>query len=263
MENKRQPINWVRELERIMGVLRSENGCLWDKEQTHETLKKYLIEETYELIEAIEAGSDDQIMDELGDLLLQVIFHCQIAQETNRFNLQMVAEICCKKLIRRHPHVFGDKKVKDSDEVLREWHRIKKSESLNQRRKSRLDGIPKFLPALMYAAKIQGKASQAGFDWKSIEGVWEKFDEEIIELRTGIERNDSDQIKEELGDLMFTLTNLCRFLGVSAEDVLRYSNRKFTKRFRFIEDRLAQQGREFENCSDNELDELWQDAKSE
>ena len=221
MDKSSETTNWVDELVRIMAELRSEQGCPWDREQTHESLTKYLIEESYELIEAIEDGGTNQLVDELGDVLLQVIFHCQIGEEKERFNLQTVSENCCKKLIRRHPHVFGSKKAKDSKEVLKEWNKIKKKEVLLQTRQSQLDGVPKHLPALAFAEKVQKKASEVGFDWDSIKEVWGKLDEEIGELQNCLEKKDPSLIQEELGDVLFSVVNLCRFLGKPAEETLR------------------------------------------
>ena len=172
MEIQNNPKNWVNELEAIMAALRGDNGCPWDKEQTHDSLKKYLIEEVYELIEAIEGKKTQNLIDELGDVLLQVVFHSQLGSESNQFNLQKVAEHCCKKLIRRHPHVFGSKEIKNSEEVLKEWNSIKEKESLLQHRKSIVDGVPKTLPGLSYVQKIQSRAAQAGFEWDKISGIW-------------------------------------------------------------------------------------------
>ena len=243
--------------------LRGENGCPWDREQTHKSLIKYLVEETYELVDAIESDDDEQLLSELGDLLLQVIFHCQIAREDRRFNLQDVARYCCRKMIRRHPHVFGNKVASNSAEVLKQWEDIKREEPENTLRKSVLDGIPKSLPPLAKAEKVQVKVSKIGFDWTSSGDVLDKIQEEFEEVRGGLDNRDDRSIREELGDLMFAVVNLCRYLDNSPDELLREATEKFSRRFRFMEARIVQEGMSIEECSMDLLDRLWQEAKAE
>ena len=255
--------NWIRELESIMIKLRSQDGCPWDREQTHKSLKKYLVEEAYELFDAIEKGDDVGIIDELGDLLLQIIFHCQIGREESRFDLQDVAKHCCIKMIRRHPHVFGNKVALNSTEVLKQWDQIKKLEQRNITQKSILDGIPRSFPPLTKAKVVQTKASKVGFDWNSSIEVLNKVQEELEELKVGVQENNRDSIREELGDLIFAVVNLCRFQEESAEDLLFEATEKFSRRFRFIEAHLIQQGKKIDECSFECLETLWQKAKTQ
>ncbi len=254
--------NWVSELEKIMEQLRDkENGCPWDIEQNHKSLKRCLIEEAYELIDAIDNGNDENMIEELGDVLLQVIFHCQLAKEENRFDLQTSAQRCCEKLIHRHPHVFSDKKLDNAEAVLKQWERIKRKEPGHSKRKSVLDGVADSLPALMQAEQIQKKAARVGFDWPSIEGVIRKIEEELDELKVSIAENDKAGFDEELGDLLFSVANLSRYKGKSPEDLLRSNIQKFYNRFQYVEDEIKKQNKKIEECSINELEELWQDAK--
>lgn len=253
--------DWVRELAVIMARLRAPDGCPWDREQDHVTLKKYLIEEAYELVDAIDAGDDDELRDELGDVLLQVVFHAQIAEEEKRFDLQDVARTICEKLIRRHPHVFGDSEAEDSGAVLRQWEEIKKGEKAGAKRPSALDGIPRALPALSQAEKIQKKAAKLGFDWPDVDGVIDKIEEELEELKVALREQDDQQIHEEIGDLLFSVANLTRYRHESAEDILRFTIRKFYRRFRHIEESVGSSERPFEAYSLAELDALWNEAK--
>jgi tetrapyrrole methylase family protein/MazG family protein len=255
--------NWVLSLEGIMSRLRGEGGCPWDREQTHETLKKYLIEEAYELVDAIDDGDDRHIVEELGDVLLQVVFHSQIAKERKRFDLQEVARICCEKLMRRHPHVFGDKKISDAQGVIKQWDEIKKEEKSSLTRKSALDGVPRHLPALSQAEKIQKKASKIGFDWPEVDAVVSKIDEELEEVKEGLKKGNKDIIREEIGDLLFAVVNLSRFQGESAEELLRGTVKKFYLRFQFIEKELEKIGKRVEECTLEELDKIWQRSKAQ
>lgn len=250
--------NGVGQLIAVMARLRADGGCPWDKEQTHESLIRYLIEETYELIDAIEEKNDAHIAEELGDVLLQVIFHSQIAQEQNRFNLQDVGQRCAEKLIRRHPHVYGNKTIHDSAGVRKQWEEIKKVERSDR---STLDGVPRYLPALSQAEKIQKKAARVGFDWPTLEGVVEKIDEELDELKKGLRKGDPKNIREELGDLLFSIVNLARFVDANPEEVLRGTIQKFYTRFQFIEKEVAKKGKAVSDCSLEELDRLWNRAK--
>lgn len=253
--------NWVAELERIMSRLRDrERGCPWDLEQSHQSLKKYLIEEAYELLDAIDANNDEKLVEELGDVLLQVIFHCQVATEEGRFNLQDVAQRCCEKLVHRHPHVFGEDKIDSAEAVLVRWEQIKHKEPSNQDRSSLLDGIPRQLPALWRAEKMQKKASRAGFDWPSIDGVMDKIDEEMQELKESLAADDHTY-REELGDVLFALVNLARFRGDSAEELLIGTIDKFYRRFRYMEAQSQGNGKALADYSLEELEQWWQEAK--
>ncbi|RKX96446.1 MAG: nucleoside triphosphate pyrophosphohydrolase [Spirochaetes bacterium] len=246
------------ELVRVMERLRAENGCPWDRKQTHESLKPYLIEETYEVISAIDSGNDDELKEELGDLLLQIVFHAQIAKEDGRFDIDDVAKTIVEKLIRRHPHVFGDLKVSGSDEVLQNWEKIKKEEG----KESIFDGVPEGLPSLLKARRVQEKAKRVGFDWNNIEGTLDKVKEEFDELSEAIKFGKKEKISEEFGDLLFSLVNVSRFLDIDAEDSLRQTIEKFMKRFKSVEKIIKSKGgKDLKNYTINELDEIWEDVK--
>ncbi len=262
MDRKNTLKNWVYELEKIMEQLRDKkNGCPWDIEQDHKSLKHYLIEEAYELIDAIDDEDDENMIEELGDVLLQVIFHCQLAKESNRFDLQTAARRCCEKLIHRHPHVFGKKKLNDADAVLKQWEKLKKKEPGNSKRRSILDGVPKTIPALMTAELLQKKAAKVGFDWPSVEAVIAKIEEELEELKASIKHDDKKNFNEELGDLLFSVVNLARYKGESSDELLRNNIQKFYKRFHHIEYVVKKANKELEDCTLNELEKIWQDAK--
>jgi len=247
-------------LVKIMEKLRAQGGCPWDRKQTHESIKPYLIEETYEVISAIDSGSDEELKEELGDLLLQIVFHAQMAGEENRFDIDDVAETIVEKLIRRHPHVFGNVKVSGSDEVLRNWEKIKKSEG----KKSIFDGVPEGLPSLLKARRVQEKAKRVGFDWDNIDGTLEKVEEEFKELKEAIQTDKKEKISEEFGDLLFSLVNVSRFLSIDAEDSLRQTVEKFMKRFKNVEKMITDKGeKNLESYSIDEFDEFWEEAKKE
>ena len=253
-------------LSEVVAALRSENGCPWDKEQTHSTLKSSLLEETYEVIEAIDAGevsatSPTKLQEELGDLLMQVMLHAQIAQDENKFNIGDVIQTITEKLIRRHPHVFGDVQVENAAQVLSNWEAIKRSEETFQDRKSLMDGIPIQLPSLMRARKIQNKASRVGFDWKRSEDVLPKIQEELEELRDSINSSEQADIEMEIGDLLFSIVNLSRFLNVDSENALRKVNEKFIRRFKMMEAEIERQGKRFEDYDLEGLDQFWEKAK--
>jgi tetrapyrrole methylase family protein / MazG family protein len=245
----------------IVAVLRSENGCPWDRAQTHETLKPDLIEEAYETIEAIDAKEPAKLKEELGDLLVNVMLHSQIAAEAGTFNISDVIQTINDKLIRRHPHVFGDVEVADADEVLSNWETIKRQEAGYEERTSALDGIPARLPSLHRAQKIQRRAARVGFDWDDISDVLPKLDEELAEIKESITDGDPEAIEMEVGDLLFAVVNLCRFLNVRAEEALRKSNEKFISRFKDMEAELERRGAKFEDYDLNGLDEIWDEAK--
>ncbi|HBT20681.1 MAG TPA: nucleoside triphosphate pyrophosphohydrolase [Peptococcaceae bacterium] len=241
----------------ILARLRGPDGCPWDKQQTHESLKRYLIEETYEVIEAIEENDVNKLKEELGDLLLQIVFHARVAEEQGKFNIFEVIEEIKEKLIRRHPHVFGNQVVKDASEVNINWEKIK--------RKEKRDGpfldVPRSLPALLRAEKIQKKAAEVGFDWPDIKGVWDKIDEELGELKSAVSMGSFEQQVSELGDLLFSVVNLSRFLKIDPEEALSRTINKFIKRFNYVEKRLKEEGKKPEGTSLEKMDELWDESK--
>ena len=247
------------ELVGVMARLRRKDGCPWDREQSHESLKPYIIEETYEVLDAIDRKDNDELREELGDLLLQIVFHAQIAAEQSRFTMDDVAAAIVEKLKRRHPHVFGNVEVEDSREVLRNWEEIKKEEGKD----SVLEGVPDGLPALLKAQRVQEKVRRVGFDWESIGGTFDKVREEIGELEKAVKDGDQAGIEDEFGDILFSLVNVARFLDINAEESLRQTTKKFSHRFRYIENRVEEKGeRPIEEYSLEELDALWNEAKS-
>lgn len=239
----------------IMRRLRVE--CPWDREQTHDSIKAATLEETHELIEAIDDKDFDEMKGELGDILLHIVFHSQMASETNKFNIDDVIDGITEKLIRRHPHVFGETKVKNNDEILYNWEKIK----LEEGRKSVLDGVPKALPQLHRAFRIQEKASKVGFDWEKKENVWEKVKEEIKEFEEVSNSGNQEKIEEELGDLLFSIVNYTRFIGINPENALRVTNEKFIKRFNYIEQKLNEEGKKITDSNLTEMDKLWEESK--
>lgn len=245
----------------IMARLRQQDGCPWDREQTHQSLKKYFLEETYEVLDAIDAADDEALCDELGDALLQVVFHAQIAAEENRFTIDDVVEGICQKMRRRHPHVFDNGYAGDSGQVLTQWEEIKAAEkaSNHKDKKRGLMYVNDNLPALLLAQKVQDKAARVGFDWPDISGPREKVNEELVELDQAA---NPQHIKEELGDCLFALVNLARFYQVDAEDALRSSAHKFMKRFTYIEEALSRQNKTWQEMDLPGLDQLWQEAKT-
>ncbi len=249
------------QLVQVVATLRGENGCPWDKAQTHETLKADLIEETYEVIEAIDAKSSDKLQEELGDLLQQVMLHAQIAKDRGDFSINEVLRSITDKLIRRHPHVFGDVKAKDVERVLQNWEAIKRSEAGYEDRKSVLDGVPEALPSLLRAQKIQNRAARVGFDWNTADDVLPKLEEEIEEIQASVKQGDAADIEMEIGDLLFSVVNLCRFLDLQAEEALRQAVRKFTNRFQRMEETLEQRGKTFKDYNLAGLDLIWEEAK--
>ncbi len=245
----------------VVATLRSPEGCPWDREQDHQSLKHYLLEEVYEVLEAADTGADEKLCGELGDVLLMIVMYAQIAAEQNGFNISDVIACITAKLIYRHPHVFGDVEVAESDEVVDNWEQLKRHEADTGPRQSALDGVPKALPALQQAQELQKKAARVGFDWDSIEGPWRKLFEEIEELREAAGSGQDEAIAHELGDLLIAVVNLGRFLDVYAEDALRAGNRRFEQRFRQVEQQAAATGRELSEMTLEELDELWEQAK--
>ena len=261
-KKRKEKKDWLRELIRVMARLRSQNGCPWDREQDHSTLKKYLIEESYELIDAIDDRDDEGMCEELGDVLLQILFHSQIAEEEKRFDIQKVAQTCCEKLIRRHPHVFKGTHIEDAEGVKKQWEEIKRREKSGLV-KSALDGVPRHLPALSQAEKIQKKAAQLGFDWKEVDGVVAKIDEELSEVKEELKSGDRKRIREELGDLLFAVVNLSRFQKESPEELLRDTVKKFNKTFQFNEKFVDQSGRKWEDFTLDELEAFWRKSKKQ
>ncbi len=253
------------ELVALMERLRAEGGCPWDRAQTPESLKPFLIEEAYEVLEAIEAGKAEPLCEELGDLLFQVLFHSQIAKERNQFDIEAVLRTSLEKMTRRHPHVFSPEPSAapplDSNSVLARWEEMKKKEERNKSRKSVLDGIPRQLPALLRAHQIQARAARVGFDWKTIEPVFGKIEEEFQEVRTAIADGDPARIEAEMGDLLFSVVNAARFLKVNPEDALRGTIQRFTDRFQSMESEAKQRGVPLDSLSLEEMDALWEEAK--
>jgi len=250
-----------QELLNIMEALRSEKGCPWDKEQTRESLKPFIVEEAYELIEAIEESDPEKIKEELGDLLFQIVFQCQIAKERNEFQVSDVIEKIGKKMVARHPHVFGTADYKTTDEVLVHWEEQKKLEG--KLRESILEGVPEVLPSLIRAHRLQDRAARVGFDWENVQDVLKKLDEELKEFKEALETKRQGEIEEELGDIFFMLVNISRFIGVNPEDALRKTISKFIHRFRYIEMKAAEHGKKLSNMTLDEMDRLWDEAKWE
>lgn len=239
----------------IMDDLREK--CPWDKKQTIETLRPLTIEETYELTDAITNNDWNEIKEELGDILLHIIFYAKIATEQQKFTLEEVLEGISEKLIRRHPHIYGDVKVNNDEDVKKNWEQIKMQEG----KKSVLSGVPKSLPAVVKAARIQDKAKQVGFEWENKEDVWKKVEEEIYELHEAVAENDKEHVEEEFGDVMFSLINYARFLQIDAEGVLEKTNRKFTSRFTLMEEEAGRRQKTLSEMTLAEMDAMWNEIK--
>lgn len=244
----------------LMRRLRGPGGCPWDAEQTHESLKRYLLEETYEVMEAIDADSTTMLREELGDLLLQVVFHAVIAEERGEFDIDDIIETLNDKLIRRHPHVFADLKVKDIEQLIENWEKIKRMEK-GPGRQSVLSGVPSHLPALLKAQKISEKAARVGFDWSHADQVFAKVLEELKEFEETMLEGDQERMEAELGDLLFALANLGRFLSLNPEDALRKTIARFMKRFEHIENSVHAANREIRDTSLEDMERLWEEAK--
>jgi tetrapyrrole methylase family protein / MazG family protein len=265
------------DLVKLMERLRSPEGCPWDREQTYSTVAPMLLEEAYEAFEAVEEareGRPAELRDELGDLLFQIVFYAQIAKEQGHFVIDDVVEAIHTKMVRRHPHVFGDVSAEDSAAVLRNWEAMKQEErraaGKSERAGSLLDGVSSKAPALMEAHQLSTKAARVGFDWKSVDDIFDKLEEEIAELREAIDTHTASngeaehtRVREELGDLLFAVTNIARRLQVEPEASLKLTNRKFRKRFGYIESKLTEQGKALDQVGLDELEKLWQDAKSQ
>lgn len=244
----------------IMRRLRAPGGCPWDAEQSHDSLKRYLLEEAYEVIEAIDARDTALLKEELGDLMLQPVFHAAIAEETGAFTMDEVLDAINDKLVRRHPHVFGDQVIESSAAQVENWEKIKKNEK-GEERKSALSGIPPHLPALMQAQKITEKAARVGFDWEHTDQVFAKVMEELHEFQEAMVSGDQQEMESELGDLLFAIVNLGRFLELDPEDALRKTIQRFTRRFNHIEETLHGRGQRLQDSTLEEMDLLWEEAK--
>lgn len=266
------PGEWFEKLVAVQARLRAPKGCPWDREQTHQTLRTYLLEEAYEVLEALDKGNDAKFAEEMGDLLLQIVFHSQIASEEGRFTVSDVIREIHDKMIRRHPHVFGETRAKDSKEVLRNWEQIKAEERRASKGKSAggegtkeapslLDGVSRALPATLEGFQLTRKASRIGFDWDNADGVIDKMREETAELEIALNDKDQRKIEEEMGDFLFAAVNLARFVHVDPEIALKKANAKFSRRFRTIEARARELGREFKDLPRKEMEALWDATK--
>lgn len=257
-------------LQRVIGILRAPGGCPWDRAQTHESLTRGMVEEAYEVVEAIENRDRENLIEELGDVLLQVVMHAQIAAEERDFTICDVCNKEAEKMIRRHPHVFGPKPEKSNestglsvDNVLDMWENIKEVEKTETSVTASMQKIPRHLPALLRSEKMQKKAARVGFDWDDVSGAFAKLDEETAELKEAYEQGDQTHIREELGDLLFAVTNISRFLGIDPEDALNATSTKFMTRFAHVESAAREKGRRLEDMTLAEMDLLWEEAKKQ
>lgn len=250
-------------LRNVIAILRGPNGCPWDKKQTHVSLKKYLIEESYELLEAIDEGDTESIISELGDVLLQVLLHAQIGEDEGMFAIEDVIETLCKKMIRRHPHVFSNITVENEEDVIANWNEIKKTEKefKGNHSSSLLDDIENSLPQMLLAYQYQNRAAKVGFDWDCVEDAWSKVEEEINEFKQEATKNNQSKMLQEFGDVLFAIINIARFYQIYPEEALQTTNVKFKKRFQYIEQALMKDNKTFEECSLEQLDQLWEYAK--
>lgn len=258
MESKRYSI---QDLLDIMTKLRAPNGCPWDRDQDHKSLKRYLIEEAYEVLDAIDSNSPEKTCDELGDLLLQVVFHAQIAKENGQFDFSDVSHGVSAKMVNRHRHIFGDEQAETPDDVMTIWEKVKKEEKGLKTQTQVLKEIPRSFPALMRSFKVQQKAAQVGFDWADIKGAMSKVKEELEELESAFESSSKEDIEEELGDLLFAVVNVSRFLYVQPELALSATTNKFIRRFEYVEQSAAKEGKNLQDMSLDEMDEFWNKAK--
>lgn len=257
----------IQKLVELVERLRGESGCPWDKQQTRESLKPMLIEEAYEVLDALDAADPLDLKEELGDLLFQVIFHAQIAAEKGEFHLADIIDRLYEKMVRRHPHVFGEADLRTAEDVLRNWEDIKAAEkgtvstSRPESNQSILDGIPSKLPALHQAYQVTAKASRVGFDWARLEDILLKLKAEVEEILEAREERNQERLADEVGDLLFVTVNVARFLGIDPETALRRSNQKFIRRFRYVESEIKRQGRELKDATLEEMEALWEKAK--
>ena len=248
------------DLVKLMTRLRGPEGCPWDRKQTLADLKPYIIEEAYEVVDAIDRNDRDALLEEVGDLLLEAVFVAEIAREAGQFDVYESIGAIHDKLVRRHPHVFGETKADDAEEVLVNWEKLK-NEERKAENKSLLSGVPQSMPALLKASRLTEKASRVGFDWRRTDDVFEKLDEEMAELREAVASDQKEHIEEEIGDLLFTIANIARKVGVNPEEALQSTNRKFTRRFEAMERRVHDGGRNLDQLELEEMDTLWNDAK--
>jgi MazG family protein len=254
----------------LQARLRAPGGCPWDRRQTHETLRTYLLEEAYEVLEAIDKANPQELSEELGDLLLQVLFHAELAREAGRFDISSVIQNIHDKLVRRHPHVFGDVKADTPEQVVKNWEKLKTEERLgsskaplrDQIAPSALDGIPRTLPALLEALQLTRRAARVGFDWHNVEGIFDKLDEEVAELRKALSEGGASRLEDELGDLLFVIVNLARHLKIDPEVALTHANRKFKSRFQDMESAARSEAQRLGDMSQEELEALWEAAKA-
>jgi tetrapyrrole methylase family protein / MazG family protein len=250
-----------KKLTDIVDTLMGENGCPWDKVQTRESLKSYLVEEAYETLEALDNNNPEEIKEELGDLLYQVLFHAKISENKNEFNINDVVESISHKMVHRHPHVFKEENLETPEEVVTQWEEIKSKEKGKANRESVLDGIPPHLPGLLRAQKLQKKAAKQGFDWDKIDDVFDKLDEEVAEFKEAVLSGKETDMTAELGDIIFVLVNIAKFKKIDAEEALRATNKKFIKRFQYIEAEVTKRGKTLKETSLEELEKYWQEAK--
>jgi len=255
MNSRKQQLQAFDRLLTIMEELRAQ--CPWDKKQTMETLRHLTIEETYELGDAILDNDLEEVKKELGDVLLHIVFYAKIGSETNSFDIADVANEICDKLIHRHPHIYGDVTVKDEAEVKRNWEKLK----LKEGKKSVLEGVPKGLPALVKASRIQEKVAGVGFDWEQPNQVWEKVEEELAEFKVEVDKQDADKMEAEFGDVLFSLINYARFVDINPENALERTNKKFIKRFQYLEEKAKQNGKQLQDMTLSEMDVYWEEAK--
>ncbi len=246
------------ELINIVKRLRAPDGCPWDREQTNASLLPYFLEETYEVIESVDSENWSELKEEVGDIFLHAVLQAVIAEENNHFSIGDSLKNINDKLVRRHPHVFGDSKAEAAFQAKQNWESVKHKE---KKRKSRLDGVPITLPALVRGQRLQQKASYAGFDWDKVEEVWDKIHEEILELKEAQTNRSKEHIEEEIGDVLFSVVNLARFLEISAEDALRKTNKKFTARFTQVEEELKRKGKSVEESTLEEMEKIWNQVK--
>lgn len=254
-------MNSIEEFKRLVEIMhRLRKECPWDRKQTPQSLRQYILEEAHETVEAIDDSDWTELKKELGDLLLQIVFQAEIAREENRFSLEEIINHINEKLIRRHPHVFGDTRVKNAEQVKENWEQIKVKQ---ENRKSLLEGVPRQLSALLRAQRLQDKAAQVGFDWEDVAGIFEKIEEELGELSDAIQDKNPEEMEDEMGDLLFSLVNLSRHQQINAEDALRRTINKFVSRFQYIENKLQMQNKSVDKSSLEEMDKLWEEAKSQ
>jgi tetrapyrrole methylase family protein/MazG family protein len=251
----------IKRLEEILAVLRGDDGCLWDRAQTHKSIRSCMLEEAYEAADAIDKEDFDNLEEELGDVLLQVVFHANLAKEEQRFDLRSIANRECDKMLRRHPHVFLNKNTESIDKALEKWENVKRNERGTSTHTESMKNVPDALPALIRSYKIQKKAAEVGFDWEDVSEAFSKVKEETYELLEIYQKSEAAGIKEEVGDLLFAVVNVARFLGVNPEEALNFTSSKFIDRFSFIEESACIQGKRLEEMTLEEMDKLWEQAK--